>query len=133
MTPQKKKYLGWALVLLLCFWLGNRMGAVYTAASGSLTAKLLAALDIEKLLTPPLGLHLSPVFLLWGLGAAAVAGVVILWIEASRHNTMPGKEHGSAFLPVAQFPSHGPADRHSGCGDPSHGGLPERQERKEIP
>ena len=96
MTPQKKKYLGWALVLLLCFWLGNRMGAVYTASSGSLTQKLLAALDIEKLLTPPLGLHLSPVFLLWGLGAAAVAGVVILWIEASRHKTMPGKEHGSA-------------------------------------
>lgn len=96
MTPQKKKYLGWALVLLLCFWLGNRMGAVYTAASGSLTERLLAALDIEKLLTPPLGLHLSPVFLLWGLCAAAVAGVVILWMEASRHKTMPGKEHGSA-------------------------------------
>ena len=96
MTPQKKRYLGWALVLLLCFWLGNHMGAIYTAASGNLTEKLLSALDIEKLLTPPLGLHLSPVFLLWGLCAAAVAGVVILWIEASRHKTMPGKEHGSA-------------------------------------
>lgn len=31
--------------------------------------------------------------------------------------------------PVAQFPSHGLADRHSRCGVPSHGGLPERQER----
>ena len=32
---------------------------------------------------------------------------------------------------AAEFPSHGPADRHSGCGDhkTSHGGLPERQER----
>lgn len=96
MTPKKKKHLGWALALLLCFWLGNRMGAVYTASSGSLTQKLLTALDIEKLLTPPLGLHPSPVFFLWGLGAAAVAGVVILWMEAGRHKTMPGKEHGSA-------------------------------------
>ena len=78
MTPQKKKHLGWALVLLLCFWLGNRMGAVYTAASGSLSEKLLSALDIERLLTPPLGLRLSPVFLLWGLGAAAVAGVAAM-------------------------------------------------------
>ena len=40
-----------------------------------------------------------------------------------------GRLNGSPFLPVAQFPSHGPADRHSGCGDPSHDGLPERQER----
>lgn len=40
-----------------------------------------------------------------------------------------GRLHGSPFLPVAQFPSHGPADRHNRCGDPSHGGLPERQER----
>ena len=39
----------------------------------------------------------------------------------------------SWFLPVAQFPSHGPADRHSRCGGPSHGGLPERQKRQEIP
>ena len=31
------------------------------------------------------------------------------------------------------LPSHGPADRHSRCGDFSHGSLPERQERQEIP
>lgn len=40
-----------------------------------------------------------------------------------------GDLHGSAFLPVAQFPSHGPTDRHSRCGGPSHGGLPKRQKR----
>ena len=31
--------------------------------------------------------------------------------------------------PWLSFHPHGPADRHSRCGDPSHGGLPERQER----
>lgn len=44
-----------------------------------------------------------------------------------------GRLHNSPFLPMAQFPANGPSNRYSRCGGPSHGGLPERQKRQEIP
>ena len=40
-----------------------------------------------------------------------------------------GRLHGSPFLPVLSFHPTDLLIGNSRCGDPSHGGLPERQER----
>lgn len=83
-------------ICVLSFWLGNRMGAVYAAASGSVTDRVIAALDPAALLRPPLGLETTSTAMLWGLFALIAAALALLYYVFGGHALMPGKEYGSA-------------------------------------
>lgn len=79
-----------------CFWLGNRVGLLYVSAAGTVTQRLVAAVNLSKIALHPLQLSPAPIPVGCGVGAILLAGLAYLCIKYSGHRLVPQKEYGSA-------------------------------------
>lgn len=96
MEQKKPNFRVIAIISFVLFWLGNRMGTVYSITQGTSTQKLSAALDFAAILSNPLHLSLLPTPMLWGLCLTVSVGLVWLCVKYGKHRLKPAKEYGSA-------------------------------------
>lgn len=87
------------IAALLCFYVGNRCGELYsTSASPQIIDKLIDVVDRIDGIVSTDNIHLSLRMndLLCGLAFSFAFGLAVLYYATSRHNFRYGEEHGSA-------------------------------------